>query len=802
MSAAPAPSGPDRTFFLPEDVLFVPVDELAPSVRSALRDADGHLAVTRPGFRVPARLVDEPTAALLVEFRSASTIAEAVVRFSSRRGLDPVSTLDAAFPMLQLFTASEVLVLEGSPHAAAVPLSSAPGQLVGGFEIAAALQCTLDTEVYRARAADGRSVALKLEQAHAPSGTADALAREESALRRIGGGLAPEVVAAGLHQGRRFIALSWFDGVPVTTRAALVRHRAAEGWRSRLHRLACRVVARFERLHSLGIVHGDVHARNVLVGAGDEVQVIDFGMSRQPGRGAPLDHDMRTGFVWYMDPDAVRSLLEGGPPPAPDAASEAFALAALVYEILTGEHYLAFSPEVDAAYGQILSEPPLPFTRRGFESWPATEAVLQKALSKSAGERYASTAALGSTLRRAGPPRPRDLDAAFTRESAACVERFVPTLEDPPPPLRALFDATPVVACDQGAGGFAWFLYRLAVLRERPDLLALADIWIRRAAGALDAEDAFHAPPPETDGFRIDDCSILHRAPGVHYVRALVCQARADLAGLHEATEDFLAAAAPASGVADVTLGRAGVLLAATSLWSATAASSSLDTTRLAGAVGDLFDGLVLELDTEPEGLVARQPYSFAHGSAGILYALLRAAVVLRRPPPPRLALRLEALVAGIQSAAADDLEPALDGAGREREQDFIPGWCNGAAGLVPLFVLAGEVYRSPAYAELAIWAAERAASHPDRHAHLCCGLAGRVFALLHMFQHSGQDRWLEHARSLARHLSDPRLPARSAGRTYSLFWGPLGSALALEELRHPEWAAMPFFGDLGWPRP
>ena len=33
-------------------------------------------------------------------------------------------------------------------------------------------------------------------------------------------------------------------------------------------------------------------------------------------------------------------------------------------------------------------------------------------------------------------------------------------------------------------------------------------------------------------------------------------------------------------------------------------------------------------------------------------------------------------------------------------------------------------------------------------------------------------------------------------------FWGPLGCALALEELRHPEWAAMPIVGDLCWPGP
>jgi serine/threonine-protein kinase len=487
----------------------------------------------------------------------------------------------------------------------------------------------------------------------------------------------------------------------------------------------------------------------------------------------------------------------------PDAASERYALAALAYETLTGERYLDFSPQVAVAYGQILGDPPLPFTRRGFESWPATEAVLRRALAKSVDERHPSTAALLGALRSAGPPSRVELDGAFERRARSFVERFVPADEDDLPPLRSLFERAPIAAADQGATGFAWFLYRLAVLRDRPDLLALADLWCQRAAAAIGAPDAFHTPPCEVEGFRIDACSILHRAPGVHYVHALVCQARADLAGMHAAIQAFLAASAGRAEVADATLGRAGALLAATTLLEAASAVRAPDAPRLVTAVEDGLGELLRALAAVPSsGLIARQPLSFAHGWVGVLYAALRAAAALGRTGPGDLPASLRERLAETLAdlcAAAETIGRAAPGSGGS---DWIPGWCNGTAGHVPLLLLASEILRDERLDELAEQAATRSASHPDRHGHLCCGIAGRVLALLHMYRHTGRSHWLDLARSLARHLVDPLLPEESAGRTHGLFWGALGAALALEELAHPEWSSMPLFGDLGWPRP
>lgn len=553
-------------------------------------------------------------------------------------------------------------------------------------------------------------------------------------------------------------------------------------------------------------MHGDVHGSNILVGAKDEVRLIDFGMSRHLGRGAPYDHGARAGFGWYLDPHAARTLLDGQLAPPPDPVSERFALAAFVYEIVTGEYYLEFSPDTQRAYEQILCETPLPFTQRGFESWPSVESVLHQQLSKNASDRYTSTDAFFKALEEARPPPTSEVDKAFRNRTRGIVDGFLPGMGETPPPTHALFDKAPIVAIDQGVGGYAWFLYRVGILRERPDLLAQADLWCRRAALAIDKPEAFFTPLSADELFEIDACSILHRQSGIHYVHALVCHARGDLPGLLEQSEAFLASSINSTDVVDVALGTGGVLLALTTLLSATTAATQIDTRELRAAVECRFHELARVLDFQkPPGLVARQPFSFAHGWVGVLYALMRAATVLGGFPSDdiseRIQSRLRQMTMSLKSPKEEVEEDAPEFYGDHNSIEFnwIPGWCNGSAGVIPLFLLAHRMFGEKIYLEDAEWAATHTALHPDTEGHLCCGVAGRVFALLQMYRDTGGSRWLDQARGLARHLIEPQIPEESMDRTYSLFWGPLGSALALEELQAPEQAVMPIFGDFGW---
>ena len=73
----------------------------------------------------------------------------------------------------------------------------------------------------------------------------------------------------------------------------------------------------------------------------------------------------------------------------------------------------------------------------------------------------------------------------------------------------------------------------------------------------------------------------------------------------------------------------------------------------------------------------------------------------------------------------------------------------------------------------------------------LCCGSAGRAYALLNLYKHTGLTEWLSHARRLANHAASVR---EEAQRPNSLWKGELGVAVLIADLESPENAQMPFF--------
>ncbi|HWN40970.1 MAG TPA: lanthionine synthetase LanC family protein, partial [Thermoanaerobaculia bacterium] len=81
--------------------------------------------------------------------------------------------------------------------------------------------------------------------------------------------------------------------------------------------------------------------------------------------------------------------------------------------------------------------------------------------------------------------------------------------------------------------------------------------------------------------------------------------------------------------------------------------------------------------------------------------------------------------------------------------------------------------------------------------ANLCCGLAGRAYALLDFWRHTREQIWLERARDLAEAAAVEVV--RSSEAADSLYKGEPGVAALIADLAKPEMAAQPFFGDEGW---
>jgi serine/threonine-protein kinase len=97
----------------------------------------------------------------------------------------------------------------------------------------------------------------------------------------------------------------------------------------------------------------------------------------------------------------------------------------------------------------------------------------------------------------------------------------------------------------------------------------------------------------------------------------------------------------------------------------------------------------------------------------------------------------------------------------------------------------------------MAVGAAWNSWEARDPAATLCCGLAGRGYALLNLYRHTGDAEWLARARDLCRRTAR----AGDTHREYphSLYKGGLGPAVLWSDLEDPEWGRMPFFEPAGY---
>ncbi|MEY2440805.1 MAG: eukaryotic-like serine/threonine-protein kinase [bacterium] len=786
---------------LPSDVQIVPVDELAPELREQLDHAAGDCSITRPRTRTTSSIVDARTAALLERFRTPATIVDAVIAYSTEAGTDPRATLDEAFAVLGGFVSDGLLVAPDSELARPIDPHLAPGETVGGFEIVASVQVIVDTEVHLARTAAGEHVALKVAREGSEERMRVAFAHEAAMLALLDGRCTPRLLDEGEVQGRPFLAMTWCPGTDVYEAAAEARRLGGPEGRAALLALAEGILEAYAHLHEQDVLHGDVHPRNVLAAGDGAVTIIDFGLAGRPSApGAPAAGG-RGGIDFFMEPEIAQARIAGSWPPALSAAGEQYSVAALLYLLLTGAHTHAFALEQDEMLRQLHDEPPISFARHGVQDLPAIERVLTRALAKQPDERHASVA---------------ELRRAFAAATAADLGAAPAPATPAPGPARALLDdvlariavpegelfgrglAAPSASVQNGAAGFAYALLRIAGIRGDEILLGQADLWSIRAALESRTPDAWFNADLELVPETIGECSLHHTVSGVHAVGALVAGARGDEWSQRLALDAFVAATGEPCEHLDVAFGRAGLLLGCALLLEALPAAIDTDPLRARGT--DLCDSLMAALAAQPEIAACRRLRSLgaAHGWAGMLFALLRWSEATGTAPAAVTGEWLAQLAALGQPAGRGTRWP--HGAGEPAGANPIAsGWCNGAAGYVPLWTLAHRLTGDETYARLAQTAAWTAYEDPADSGDICCGLAGRAYALLNVYRHTNDAAWLARARCLADRAAIS--VQRDALRRDSLYKGEVGVALLAADLEDPLHACIPLFEGEGWPR-
>jgi serine/threonine-protein kinase len=893
------PAALSGALILPADVLLVPVADLSQVARLQLNCQDGDVAITRPRLRTPSRLVSAGAAELLREFATPSTVVEAVIRRSRACGDDPEATLEGAYPLLARLVREGFLVSASDPEARRIEASWEAGERIAGCTVQCCLQVLEDTEVYQVRAGPGRrEAALKIERpaggaerasapaaaaagrgAPARSGVAARLDREAAILahlaRRARAGLgagsgaagrrgapdpvAPRLLATGRWQGRRFLVLEWCAGVDAQTAAAEARERGGEGGRAAILALCGAVAGAFATLHRQGVLHGDVHPRNVLVPAGGGVRLIDLGLACWSGGPAGLAPPGRGGVAFYFEPEYAAAVLADETPPAVSVAGEQYAVAALLYLLATGTHYLDFSLERETMLRQIAELPPRTFAERGAGAWPDLEAVLGRALAKAPADRFPSLAALAAALQAVPVAAAAAAPPPLVTTAAGAAPSLATALLRPGPAAALLAEVLarvrpggrlwesglpepPFASVQLGAAGVALALYRMALAREDAELLSQADLWMARAASAeardgAAADPAFYNPRLDVTPETVGRASLLHTAPGVRCAAALIANALDDRAAAVRAAAAFVAAARQPCPSPDLALGRSGLLLGGALLLDALATPQPEAPLPDLLTLGDeLLAGIWRQIDPLPPVSACPEApnLGMAHGWAGYLYASMRWCQAAARPLPAGLAARLGELADSAESWGRGARwrwhgQPLAGGHGLAgpTAPRWMAGWCNGSAGMVHLWTQAsrmlapssesdpGTAPRSRAatgagsdrWMHLAHAAAWHAWEADDQVESLCCGLAGRAYALLDLHQAGAGAEWLDRARILADRAAAASTAAASttaadpleASQLHSLYRGQPGIAVLAADLERPEAAAMPLFGDERW---
>jgi serine/threonine-protein kinase len=353
-------------------------------------------------------------------------------------------------------------------------------------------------------------------------------------------------------------------------------------------------------------------------------------------------------------------------------------------------------------------------------------------------------------------------------------------------------EPAPLCSVNTGAAGAAYALYRIASTRQDAEALALAELWISRAERHADNWAAFYSRELDLSPQTVGRASLFHSPAGVACVHALICTALGDDAGAAHGVERFITRSQVPCDQIDLTLGRASILLGAVALLAALPKDAAAPRAALrelgdhqAGEIRAMLAGM------PPVGDGSTLNLGIAHGWGGMLFALLRwREIAGRRGPDPLIATRLGELEARGDPVGNGLRWPWLGES--PGANSYMPGWCNGSAGLVHLWSLAERILGESRYGDLARRAAVNAWEEPRNVGDLCCGTAGRAYAMLDLYRHTGDGVWCDRARALADDA------ARSIGswslRRDSLYKGEIGVAVLLADLEWPELSCMPLF--------
>lgn len=290
------------------------------------------------------------------------------------------------------------------------------GTPIGPFRCVRALGSGGMGQVYLAeRDIDGRTqqVALKLPRVRMGSEFLTRFRRERAILAQLQHRAIARLIDAGeLADQRPYLAMEYVLGQPIDVYCRV----ASLNIPARL-RLVRKVLDAVQHAHERLVLHRDIKPANILVDAGGDPRVLDFGIGKQLEDESPqLTAD---GQRYFSLASAAPEQIRGEPS---SAATDVYAVGVLLYELLSGVPPLAFDgldphaalqraleqvpPLASVAVGQLsAADRTRMAAERGLRdsAWVGAlrgdlDQILARALRKEPGQRYATAAAFAADL--------------------------------------------------------------------------------------------------------------------------------------------------------------------------------------------------------------------------------------------------------------------------------------------------------------------------------------------------------------------------------------------------------------------
>ncbi|MCB9594121.1 MAG: serine/threonine protein kinase [Sandaracinaceae bacterium] len=270
-----------------------------------------------------------------------------------------------------------------------------PGHVIDGYTIEAALGEGSSGQVFRARAADGSVVALKLldPELSRHEVIKTRFQREARALNGLDHPHLIRILDYGTHDTFPYIAMELLEGRPldeIVDERPLPPEMAFE--------LGIGIVAGLAHAHAHGVLHRDLKPENVFVatlpGGGLHPKVIDFGLAKftneeRWGASETLTEEgALIGTPIYMAP-------EQGFGKRATEQSDVYSAGVVLFELLAARPPFMKESRSALIRAHLLDPvPKIPQIRPGLVVQPQLEALLEMALAKKAQDRFDSAVSM------------------------------------------------------------------------------------------------------------------------------------------------------------------------------------------------------------------------------------------------------------------------------------------------------------------------------------------------------------------------------------------------------------------------